>query len=325
MIELPVPSSATVHGPPRGVMIELTNHCQLACVTCPRDKQDAHDYELGSMSVETFAAVWSQFAGSAETLDLTGLGESLMHPGIFEIIRHVRQTSTARIYLTTNTLLLTPRIIGRLVEEPVDTLCVSIDGVDQAQYSSMRGKVNLRSLCRRVTAARAAISDRTEFILCVVLMEANLASMVEFVDLAAELGIRRVSLKPVNLVAHPLPTSYYHQFTTTRFADLADRTERRGRELGVRVEVFRVGRYQCSFPWDPVYITWDGYLVACCAKPFPKRMHFGNVLDAPFEALKNGPEIVSFRRQLLDPDDAPAYCDKCHIMGKTMFRDRASI
>jgi MoaA/NifB/PqqE/SkfB family radical SAM enzyme len=95
-------------GLPRSVMIELTNECQLACTTCPRDKIFAKDYDIGTMSFGNFGKIFSQFEENLDTLDLTGLGESLMHPDIFRIIRWVRSRRKVHIYLTTNTILLTP-------------------------------------------------------------------------------------------------------------------------------------------------------------------------------------------------------------------------
>ena len=308
-----------VVGRPASVMIELTNHCQLACFTCPRDKQDAHDYDIGFMPLEVFQKVFLQFEDTIETLDLTGLGESLMHPQVFDIIRFVRSRKKVHIYLTTNTILLNDEKLTGLEQDPVDTLCVSIDGTNQEQFSSVRGQLHYGRLKRRVQRAVTRLGNRTEFILCVVLVRQNLDATRAFVDLAAELGIRRVSLKPINLVSHPLPVSYYDLFRTPHFKALTDEARRRGDELGIDVSVFRIGSYTCTFPWEPIYVTWDGYLVPCCAKPFPKRLNFGNLLQRSYEEVKNGPAAVSFRARMLS-GDPPDFCNKCHVMATTIDR-----
>jgi radical SAM protein with 4Fe4S-binding SPASM domain len=311
----------TVAGKADSVMIELTNQCQLACITCPRDKRDAHDYEVGMMSVADFRRVFSQFEDTVKTLDLTGLGESLMHPQIFEIIRWTRsRVEDLHIFLTTNTILLHQRTLDAFRRDPVSTLCISIDGTNQAEFSSVRGRLHYDQLKRRVRTTVEHLGDLMDFILCVVLVKENLDSMPEFVDLAAELGIGRVSLKPINLVANAIPSTYYDLFLTDTFDLQAEESLRRGRVLGVDVSVFRIGTYTCTFPWNPIYITWDGYLVPCCAKPFPKRTNFGNLLTETFEAVKNSPTAVEFRKQLLG-DDPPAFCRKCHMMEKTLRRD----
>jgi len=64
-----------------------------------------------------------QFEAALETLDLTGLGESLMHPEIFEIIDWVRSRRLVHIYLTTNTIRLNVRSLRRRT----DTLDPSAD------------------------------------------------------------------------------------------------------------------------------------------------------------------------------------------------------
>jgi MoaA/NifB/PqqE/SkfB family radical SAM enzyme len=207
------PTTAVLTAAPRTVMIELTNECQLACSTCPRDKKDAADYDLGTMSFETFQRVFAGFGDEVDTLDLTGLGESLTHPDIFRVIRHVRAKRKVHIYLTTNTILLTPRNLERLTADPVDTLCISIDGVTQAQYAAIRGPLSLTKLKARVARAVEALRPTTDFILCTVLMEENVQAMPEFVDLAHELGIRRLFTQadqprgppPANVVLRAVP------------------------------------------------------------------------------------------------------------------------
>lgn len=301
-------------------MIELTNECQLACFTCPRDKKDAHDYEFGTMSVSDFKHIFNQFEEGLDTLDLTGLGESLMHPDIFEIIRWVRSRKDIHIYLTTNTVLLNADKRAALHRDPVDTLCISIDGTDQEEFSSVRGQLNYERLKRRVRETVEELRDEMDFILCVVLVSQNLRSMSRFVDLAAELGIDRLSLKPINLVANALPATYYDMFRSTEFDLRAKESIKRGAVLGVDVSVFQIGSYTCTFPWNPIYITWDGFYVPCCAKPFPKREHFGNLLTQHYDEVKNSVGAVRFRSELLS-ERPPTFCNKCHIMEKTLYRE----
>ena len=314
--------TAVISSQPKSVMIELTNLCQLECITCPRDKEDAHDYEFGTMSFENFKRIFQQFESSLDTLDLTGLGESLMHPQIFDIIEWVRSRKQIHIYLTTNTILLTPKVVEKFRRNPVDTLCISIDGTNQQQFAAIRGNLNFEKLRARVRSAVDHLRDKMDFIMCVVLLKENLDDMPTFVELAHDLHVKHISLKPINLVANGTPSNYYKIFRTEKFHDLAERTRKIGRQKGITVEVFEIGAYQCTFPWEPLYITWDGYVVPCCAKPFPKRKNFGNLLETNYNELKNRTSFVGFRQLVLHPEDAPEFCNKCHIMEKTLFRDK---
>lgn len=311
--------TAVVRGKPTSVMIELTNECQLECITCPRDKTDAFDYEIGTMSFENFKHIFGQFESDIETLDLTGLGESLMHPEIFDIIRWIRSRRKVHIYLTTNTILLTKKTVEKFRQDPVNTLCISIDGTTQQQFASVRGNLNFERLKERVSYTVEQLKDRMQFIMCVVLVKENLDDMPAFVELASELGMRQLSLKPINLVANSIPSSYYQIYRTDKFQQLAETSLRLGREKGIQVDVFEIGKYFCVFPWDPIYVTWDGYLVPCCAKPFPKRKNFGNLLHQNYDELMNRPSLVGFRELMLHKEDSPGFCNKCHIMEKTLM------
>jgi MoaA/NifB/PqqE/SkfB family radical SAM enzyme len=305
-------------------MIELTNECQLACATCPRDKHDAADYDIGSMSFEDFRRIFAQVETGLETLDLTGLGESLMHPDIFEIIAWVRSRRPVHIYLTTNTILLTEHNVERIAQQPPDTLCVSIDGTTQQSFARLRGDLVLDKLRQRVRHATRRLGDRVEFIMCTVLTADNYTEAADFVRMAAELGIARLSLKPINLVANRMPGTSYALFRSEAYVQCIASARRVAEEAGIRLEVFEIGAYECRFPWDPMYVTWDGYLVPCCAKPFPKRLNFGSVLSEGFGACESSPALQSFREQL-ESDRPPAFCDGCHIMERTLGRVRPVI
>lgn len=300
-------------------MIELTNHCQLFCITCPRHKKDAFDLELGYMPLDNFKKILSQFE-ELHTVDLTGLGESLMHPDIFQIIRYIRDTQKVHIYLTTNTILLTPRTIEYLKRDPVDTLCISIDGTNQNEYSLVRGPVDFKELKSRVKLSLKYLKRYMDFIMCVVLMQENLQSLPAFISLASDLGFKKISLKPINLVANDLPASYYNIFLSSGYLKLMDKAKQLGQRYGIKVQIFDIGKYQCAFPWEPIYITWDGYLVPCCAKPFPKRLNFGNFLRTTIQDIINSREIMTFRSRLLS-NKPPQFCNKCHIMDKTLFSE----
>jgi radical SAM protein with 4Fe4S-binding SPASM domain len=177
-------------------------------------------------------------------------------------------------------------------------------------------------LKRRVRRAVSALDGISEFILCTVLVEENLRDLVRFVELAAELGIERLSLKPINLVATNIPSSYYLRYMTDDYAAATHEAKSVGERLGVNVQVFKIGAYSCTFPWDPLYVTWDGYLVPCCAKPFPKRMHFGSLLKHSIDDILGSSRLKDFRDELASSPTGPSFCSKCHIMKKTMFADQ---
>lgn len=88
---------------PRKLIIEVTSRCNLDCPMCLR-WQIPHQ---GDMEPETFSRLRPLFP-EAESIVLTGYGESLLHPHILEMVRKAREALPAagRVSLITNGALL---------------------------------------------------------------------------------------------------------------------------------------------------------------------------------------------------------------------------
>jgi radical SAM protein with 4Fe4S-binding SPASM domain len=70
---------------------------------------------------------------------------------------------------------------------------------------------------------------------------------------------------------------------------------------------------KCPFPWTHFYITWDAYMVPCCAKPFPKEMNFGNVRGRKVIDVLNSTQYQKFRKMWFE-NKSPIFCEKCHFL-----------
>lgn len=97
--------------------VEITTFCNLRCVYCPSPKlEKIRGQEKQHMSLATFkvAMEWAAFfdaRGTQKELSLTGIGESLLHPELPEIIRLARETLPERfINFSTNGIGLTDDI-----------------------------------------------------------------------------------------------------------------------------------------------------------------------------------------------------------------------
>lgn len=70
---------------------------------------------------------------------------------------------------------------------------------------------------------------------------------------------------------------------------------------------------KCPFPWTHFYISWDGFVPPCCAKPFPKELNFGNVFNSKIIDILNSNRYREFRT-LWFRDTPPDFCYKCHFI-----------
>jgi len=88
--------------------IELTNKCDNACVYCPQPAQEQNGRATGFMDKDTLesALEWvNQFAlnGTQSEVYLSGMGESLLHPKVYDYIKLARASLPMRVKIKLNT------------------------------------------------------------------------------------------------------------------------------------------------------------------------------------------------------------------------------
>lgn len=63
---------------PSTVMLELTNHCNLHCITCPREYKYGEQMALGHIDIIKLKSIVDQLYPYVDSIGLTGLGEPLL-------------------------------------------------------------------------------------------------------------------------------------------------------------------------------------------------------------------------------------------------------
>jgi len=63
--------------------LELTNYCNLRCVKCPYPQMTR---EKGYMDFDLFKTIINQLASWNRGIWVSGIGESLLHPRIFDML-----------------------------------------------------------------------------------------------------------------------------------------------------------------------------------------------------------------------------------------------
>jgi radical SAM protein with 4Fe4S-binding SPASM domain len=249
---------------------------------------------------------------------LTGLGETLLYPHLVEFVRYIRSKNEfVGISLSTNAIKPdAPKIVNAIADQ-IDSLQISIDGCGEVFEKIRRNATWEKYLANLKEIAKIVNGRRAKILLNMVVLEDNYGQMADIIRLAKSLKIPRVYFNTFNLVANNWDTSYYQFYQTDAFKEAI----REAVELGNREEVI-VGYYNmcsppgiknCPFPWGSFYVTWDGFLVPCCAKPFPKEKHFGNVFERGLIDCVNDNEFLKFREMSVK-GIIPKFCLRCHIV-----------
>ena len=97
-------------GHPLEVVLEITNHCNLACIMCPRLNMKR---PTGYMEIDLFKSIIDQIKDYAELVYLSGgLGDPMLHPKYPEMVNYSRKNDV-RVGMSTNAAMFTKRHINK--------------------------------------------------------------------------------------------------------------------------------------------------------------------------------------------------------------------
>ena len=319
---------------PAFLQIEPVGRCNLRCRMCPVQFREHPGSSPALLDFEAFRTVLDGFPGLTE-LHLQGLGEPLMHPRFFDMVRHAAARGIA-VSTNTNLTLLTPARAEQAAECGLAEISVSLDAASSPLYESIRLGARLprvlRNLHRLMTArARAQSPPRVRIVM--VLMRRNLHELSRMVELAAGSGVDGLFVQRLchDFSESSLPPAYasMREFVSAEALGEADREETeavfeaaraRAEALGVVLRLPRIaprpphapGSPRCDWPWRGAYVSCRGEAMPCCMVATPDRACLGDMLRDGVEAVWNGPAYREFRAGLLD--DAPAeICRTCSL------------
>lgn len=324
---------------PRCVFIEVTNRCNLRCVTCPHTLLPTES--PATLSLPQFQTIVDQFP-AMERAVLHGIGEPLLNADLPQMVG-ILKARGATVLFNTNATLLTPEWATLLIESGLDELRCSVDGVSPETYARVRGapllpKVidNLRQMAalqRRLGAEQPHIS------LWITAMQENLVEIPDLVQLAADIGVPEVYVqrlvyfmdgegKEIGLMEQA--QAVFGTYSAAEDAILA-RAEALAAELDITLRasgataphdslaaayVREKPWTACIRPWTTAYITANGNALPCCISPFAtteyQRLILGNLFERPFAEIWNSEPYRRWRTELLS-HASPTPCSGCGV------------
>jgi len=305
---------------PSSIMLEVTNHCNLKCITCPLEYQYGEEMEKGFMDFNKLKKIVDETYPYIDSIGLTGLGETLLYKQLPEALKYIRSKNKGIITtISINAHLPNSIQLVKEIADDLDTLQISIDGVG-AIYEQVRLRGDYALFYENVKQIVAYCKNkRADVMFNFVAIKENYFTMAEVVEIASEFGVDYVNITPFNVAAvtaHDI--SYYDFFHTDAFINELKRAKEKADKVkNVELTIWDIKSLnefkKCHLPWGHFYISWDGYATPCCAKPFPKELNFGNVFDDGLMYCLNSPGYREFR-QMWHENKTPQFCEKCHMV-----------
>jgi MoaA/NifB/PqqE/SkfB family radical SAM enzyme len=151
---------------PRVVALDLTDKCNLSCIGCwlhsPFVKRNDTKELNKSLDTECVKNLIDEFSKlNVCEVQLTGGGEPLLHPGIFEIIAYIKNQGM-RCHLVTNFTLVDKRKIEKLISLNLDSITISLWAGDAETYRKVHPGVNKKLFSEIETNLKYLIEMRKE-------------------------------------------------------------------------------------------------------------------------------------------------------------------
>jgi MoaA/NifB/PqqE/SkfB family radical SAM enzyme len=326
--------STIAEAPPVCIYLEVTNRCNLLCVTCPRTFEDLEPPM--DLSWDLFTKIVDQVPGLQRVV-LHGVGEPML---VKELPRMIRYLKDRGIYVlfNTNGTLLAPRKRQEIIDTGLDELRVSVDAADAESFLKVRGKDMFDRIVRNVsefTTLQKQIGAETPRVsLWLTGLKETVDQLPDFVRLAARIGVKEVHLQ--RLVFDELgrglarPDSSLFEATQKAEAATIEAAEELGRSLGVMIDASGATEpglslqradgetpwSACRRPWSLMYFTAHGTALPCCIAPFSTRGYdsytLGNATQQTLAEIWNSDAYRGFRAGLMS-DQPPKPCENCGL------------
>lgn len=330
---------------PKFVQIEPVGQCNLKCRMCPIQfrKDGAHGGPAAFMHYEVFCRLVDQFP-AMEELHLQGLGEPMLHPRFFDMVRYASARGV-QVSTNTNLTVCTEARVRDCLESGLRKLYVSLDGATAEIFEQIRLGANfekmMRNLQRLTTLWRAFPFEGQPMHIgiVVVVMRMNLHQLAAIVGLAHTHGISDVSVQHLchdfgeetlpehyrpmrrfvdeQTLLHHDPEHVARHFSAARDAAAALGVTLRLPNITPQPNIPRKATYpRCNWPRRGAYISYNGEAMPCCMVATPDRINFGNMAQDGVEAIWNNEAYDAFRARL-DGDEPPDICKSCAVYAGT--------
>ncbi|MFQ5455471.1 MAG: radical SAM/SPASM domain-containing protein [Nitrospirota bacterium] len=272
---------------PYEIIIDPANICQLRCALCSTGTK-LSTRKRGYMKFTTFKKIIDEVAPYVLHIYLHNWGESLLHKEIVRFIRYAKRYKVAISISSNLSFPLTEEEADSLITSGLDTLVISIDGINKETYARYRIGGDFDRVianARLLVERKMKLNSKSPFLEWQFLkMRHNIHEVETAREMAKELGVDNIAfgsiVLPFGMNDAKLAEEWFpeEEFKNRRRYDMQDSD---------------MGR-ECWWLWRAAVFNWDGTVSPCCYVD-GERAIFGNILDGMFKDIWNNNAYISAR------------------------------
>ncbi len=261
---------------PKLISLELTNACNAKCMMCPRDQLTR---KTGNMSMDIVEKLCRDaYKKPLKKINVFGFGESLLHPGLIEIIKYIKRALPGvELNLSTNAQLLDSQLTDALLSSGIDNINIDIDGTTKQTYETVRRQLSFET-----------VTDNTKNL---IEKRNKTHSAVKISVTIISMDITQAEIKPFRKMWSAYADTVYVNHFNTWMDIFADRNTAEGK---INHSVF-----PCKNPWREMIINYDGTVTFCCMD-FNSVVIVGNIREHTIEQVWTGEKMQQLRRLHLE-------------------------
>ena len=269
--------------------IEPTNYCNFDCKFCVSKQANR---KRGYMSEDVFDKICKQADKyGAKGIRFLRWGEPLLHPDIANMIKKANDYKLLT-HITTNGSLLTRELSEKLVDNGLDSIIISMQGLDKEEYTKLRGNNYNKMIEGLNNILKARGNKKNPYItISTTITDENQDDIDKF---------KEKWLKKVDDVS--IGYTWFKRLENkkpvTEFIDRAKKLPH---------------LFKCQEVMIKLSIDWDGTVSPCCLD-YNQQLSIGNINDNTLKELWKSEDVKSIRTLLSHKrQDLFTLCRTCEL------------
>jgi radical SAM protein with 4Fe4S-binding SPASM domain len=289
---------------PFKIFFDVTNKCNSRCIHCYNDSGTSKVEEMDLITINNLAAEMSELG--IFQISISG-GEPFVRKEIFEIIKIFNQNGID-VSITTNGLNLTKDKVNCLTKLDIDSITVSIDGINKNKYKDIRGVDGFNALNGNIDYLRKKFKGKLSMRFSVMKDNCEPEKVIEY---AVAKKFDCLKINKTHLLGRFNKNRQY-LISDEEYDSLINKFDKLKDKYQIQIELPREKylnikkKLPCSAGEKTIYINSEGKIFPC---PFiPRNYLFG---DFKKESLR---EVLS--KNISFSVDNP-FCRKCPAMKRS--------